>query len=71
MFFIDAEDDVTSNTYFAKKPTKTSTTASRRPFNGGTMKRNFVAGLARGVVGTFNFVVLTVTLVSLDARSFG
>jgi hypothetical protein len=71
MFFIDTGDDVTSNAYFAKKPTKTSTTASQRPFNGEIMKRDFVTGLAWGVMRTLGFVVLTIILISLDAGPFG
>jgi hypothetical protein len=34
------------------------------------MKRDFVTGLAWGVMGTFGFVVLAIILVSLDATSF-
>jgi len=48
MFFIETQDEVTANAYLAKKPTKTSTTASQQPFNGGIMKRDIVAGLCPG-----------------------
>jgi hypothetical protein len=35
------------------------------------MKRDFVTGLAWGVIGTLGFVGLIIILVSLDATSFG
>ena len=35
------------------------------------MKRDFVTGLASGVIGTCGFVILAIILVSSDAISFG